>query len=146
MLNKETVYRLYSSLISGIIESNQFKYKLVAYCRKKTNLDPKDFCQETVLEYTNISLNYRSDGKLWMFVNDPSEVFVDQKELSVEGRKALNLLIANCALHSVKGKFNELVTIIDWKHLSFFSQTFSEELKRKLQQIFSEAEKINHQQ
>ena len=135
--NPEFVYKLYSSLVDGILHSKQFQFKLVRYCQKNSAVDPLTYCKTVVAKPTNIQLCYRSDQKIWTFHEGIQDLSVDLKDIHSEGKQALALLLEFYVLCSTKRVFDEKVVIHDWKELSFFSQTFSEQLIGKAPEIFS---------
>jgi len=137
-MNTEQYYRLYSSLIQALLESNQFKFKLVRYCQRISPDNPLSHCVNEVARPENIVLCYREDGKLWVFFDDSDELSIDQRQLPMEGKQALVLLIQFALLCSRRELINGKVVMHDWQQITFFQQTFAERLKHNSEKLFDD--------
>lgn len=135
-------YPLYSSLIAALLDCNQFKFKLVRYCQSKTDdgstVKARRYCDEVVARPSNVVLRYRDDQKLWVFLEGDQSITVDLLEVPASGKQALVLLMQFHLLCSKREMVSGKVVCWDWCQLSFFQQTFVEQLKRNSEKIFQQ--------
>lgn len=139
MISTGIIHKIYSDLIDSILDSKQFVFKLVCYCKAKsegTGKTPVQYCLQNVFTTENVTLTVRSDGKLWTFRKDFAQLFLDIKTLNKVGLQAVVMCKNLISTHDRIDQYNNLVYIDGWQQVEFFEQTLIKCATERIQSLF----------